>query len=247
MFYFYIKHWFFVAIFGISVYNGAMPKLKTTERDNKIKLSSLRAEGSIPAVYYSAKEKATSISVDKVEFKKVWKEVGETGVVELEDEKGKLNVMIHDIALDPVTSEPIHIDFYAVKKGQKVEVKVPLEFEGESPAVKHGAILVKVLHEIEVEGEPQNIPQHITVDITPLVELDSQILVKDLSIPKSVEIITGIDEVVAAISEAKEEEPEEVAEVDMENIEEEKKGKKEEEGSEASGGEDEKAKEGEKK
>lgn len=223
-----------------------MPKLKTTERDNKIKLSELRTSGSVPAVYYGAKEKATPISVNTKEFKKVWKEVGETGVVELEGEKGKLNVMIHDIALDPVTSEPIHIDFYAVKKGQKVEVKVPLEFEGESSAVKHGAILVKVLHEIEVEGEPQNIPQHIVIDITPLVELDSQILVKDLSVSKSVEVITGIDEVVVAISEAKEEEPEEVAEVDMSEIEEEKKGKKEE-GGEASGGEDEKAKEGDKK
>ncbi len=224
-----------------------MPKLKITERNSKIKLSELRTSGFVPAVYYGAKEKATPISVNTKEFKKVWKEVGETGVVELEGEKGKLNVMIHDIALDPVTSEPIHIDFYVVKKGQKVEVKVPLEFEGESLAVKHGAILVKVLHEIEVEGEPQNIPQHIVVDITPLVELDSQILVKDLSMPKSIKIITDADEVIVAISEAKEEEPEEVAEVDMENIEEEKKGKKEEEGGEASGGEDEKAEEGDKK
>ncbi len=207
-----------------------MPKLKITERDNKIKLSSLRAEGSIPAVYYSSKEKTTSISIDKIDFKKVLKEVGETSVLELEGEKGKINVMIHDIQLDPVSSDIIHVDFYAIKKGQKVEVSVPLEFEGESPAEKLGAVLVKVLHEIEVEGEPQNIPQHFTIDIASLVDLDSQILVKDISVPKGVEIITGGDEVVVAISEAKEEEPEEVVEVDMENIEVEQKGKKEEDG-----------------
>ncbi|MCK5592072.1 MAG: 50S ribosomal protein L25, partial [Candidatus Pacebacteria bacterium] len=204
--------------------------LKITERDNKIKLSSLRAEGSIPAVYYSSKEKTTSISIDKIDFKKVLKEVGETSVLELEGEKGKINVMIHDIQLDPVSSDIIHVDFYAIKKGQKVEVSVPLEFEGESPAEKLGAVLVKVLHEIEVEGEPQNIPQHFTIDIASLVDLDSQILVKDISVPKGVEIVTGGDEVVVAISEAKEEEPEEVAEVDMENIEVEQKGKKEEDG-----------------
>ena len=207
-----------------------MSKLKITERDNKIKLSSLRAEGSIPAVYYSSKEKTTSISIDKIDFKKVLKEVGETSVLELEGEKGKINVMIHDIQLDPVSSDIIHVDFYAIKKGQKVEVSVPLEFEGESPAEKLGAVLVKVLHEIEVEGEPQNIPQHFTIDIASLVDLDSQILVKDISVPKGVEIVTGGDEVVVAISEAKEEEPEEVAEVDMENIEVEQKGKKEEDG-----------------
>ena len=69
-----------------------------------------------------------------------------------------------------------------------------------------------------------------TIDIASLVDLDSQILVKDISVPKGVEIVTGGDEVVVAISEAKEEEPEEVVEVDMENIEVEQKGKKEEDG-----------------
>jgi len=205
-----------------------MSKLKVTERENKIKLNSLSAEGLIPAVYYGAKEKATSISINKIDFKKILKEFGETSVVELESEKGKINAMIHDIQLHPVTNEPIHVDFYVVKKGQKVEVSVPLEFEGESLAVKHGLTLVKVLHEIEIEAEPQNIPKHIVVDITSLVDLDSQILVKELSFPKNIEVITGEDEVIVAVAEAKEEEVEEETKVDMESIEVEKKGKKEE-------------------
>ena len=207
-----------------------MPKLKAEERDNKIKLEKLRGEGLVPAVYYSSKEESTSVSVDLKEFKKVWKEVGETSTVELDTAKGKINVMIHEIQLDPVRNEPIHIDFYAVQKGQKVEVEVPLEFEGVSPAVKEqGAVLVKVLREISVEGEPQNIPQHIIVDITSLVDLDNQISVKDLPVPKSVTLITDPDEVVVTVAEAKEEEKEEIQEdVDMSAIEVEKKGKKEE-------------------
>jgi large subunit ribosomal protein L25 len=205
-----------------------MPKLKATERDLKTKLEGIRKEGLIPAVYYGKKEKSTPITMSAKEFKKVWDEVGETGVVELETPKGKLNVMVYDVQANPVKNEVLHVDFYVVEKGQKVEVEVPIVFVGVSPAVKDlGGILVKVLHEITVEGEPGTLPDEIVVDISVLVDLESQILVKDLKIPKGVEILLEDDEVVAAISEAEEEVEVSTTEVDMSAIEVEKKGKKE--------------------
>lgn len=204
-----------------------MPKLKVTERDTKKKVTDLREEGFVPAVYYGKKEESVSIVMSTREFKKVWKEIGETSTVELEAPKGNVNVMIREVQVDPVRNEVIHVDFYIVKKGQKVEVEVPLVFEGEAPAEKLDGIVVKVLHEISVEGEPQNIPDEFIVDLTALVDMTSQILVKDLKLPKSVEVKTDLEEVIVAVSEAREEEEEAPAEVDMDTIEVEQKGKKE--------------------
>lgn len=205
-----------------------MPKLKATTRDLKIKTADLKKKGLIPAVYYGKKEKSTPIAVGIIDFKKVWKEVGETTTFELETPKGTTNAMVYDVQRDPIKNEPVHVDFYVVEKGQKVEVEVPLVFVGVAPAEKLGGIVVKVLHEITVEAEPQNIPHEIAVDVSGLTDMDSQILVSDLKLPTGLDLITEPEEVVAAISEAEEEKDEAPTAVDMSAIEVEKKGKKEE-------------------
>jgi len=203
--------------------------LETIQRDKKTKLNKLRSEGLIPAVCYGTKNETMSIAVNSKDFQKIRKEAGETSVIELNTKKGKINAMIHEVQLDPVRSHVLHIDFYIVEKGQKVIVGVPLEFQGVAPVVKEqGAILVKVLHEIEVEGEPQYIPHSIIIDISLLVDLNSQILAKELFLPKGVVLQTGENEVVVAVEEAKEEETgEKSEEIDMSKIEVEKKGKQE--------------------
>lgn len=206
----------------------SMPKLKATTRDLKIKTADLKKKGLIPAVYYGKKEKSTPIAVGIIDFKKVWKEVGETTTFELETPKGTTNAMVYDVQRDPIKNEPVHVDFYVVEKGQKVEVEVPLVFVGVAPAEKLGGIVVKVLHEITVEAEPQNIPHEIAVDVSGLTDMDSQILVSDLKLPTGLDLITEPEEVVAAISEAEEEKDEAPTAVDMSAIEVEKKGKKEE-------------------
>lgn len=205
-----------------------MPKLKATARDAKIKLAGVRKEGLVPAVYYGKKESSTPVSVNARDFKKIWKEVGETTTFELETPKGVVDAMIYYVQLDPIKNEPLHIDFYVVEKGQKVEVEVPLEFIGVSPAVKDlNGILVKVLHEITVEGEPKNIPHEIEIDISVLATLEDQILAKDIVLPKGVELVIEPEEVVAAISEAEAEEEVAAPAMDISAIEVEKKGKKE--------------------
>jgi len=133
------------------------------------------------------------------------------------------------VVYDAVSGAIIHADLYAVEKGQTVSVAVPLEFIGVSNAVKMlGGILTKVMHELEVEGEPSDLPHSIIIDISALSDLDSQIHVSDLVLPKGVTAELDGEEVVAMISVA-EEEPVEAAPVDLAAIEVEKKGKKEEE------------------
>ncbi|MCI0597559.1 50S ribosomal protein L25 [Candidatus Parcubacteria bacterium] len=188
----------------------------------------------LSAVVYGPKQEATPITVSLRTFQKVLKEAGESSVLELTGLGAPLQVLIHDVDHDPVTNIPRHADFYAIEKGAKVEVAVPLVFVGESPAVKGGASLVKVLHELEVEAAPADLPHELTVDISILANVGDQIHVGALSIPKGVEVKAEPDQVVALIQEVAVEEETAAPAPDMAAIEVEKKGK-EEGGEEAEG------------
>lgn len=187
---------------------------------------SLNKEGALPAVVYGPKQEAISLTVPLAEFEALLRHGGESAIITLEGLEKPLQVLIHDLDRDPVTHVPRHADFYAVEKGAKVTVSVPLSFVGESLAMKAGANLVKVLHEVEIESDPSKLPTEIEVDISALAEMGDQIHVSSLKAPAGVEILTPGDEVVA-LAQAVEEEPEETPTLDMDAIEVEKKGKTE--------------------
>jgi large subunit ribosomal protein L25 len=201
-------------------------------------LVAARTSGKMPAVLYGAKDSTTPLFLSLSEFKKLLHKAGESTVVTVDTGAAKKDVLIHEVDYHPVTGEPLHADFYVIDKTKTIEIKVPLQYEGTSAAIKDlGGILVKVLHELEIEVLPMDIPHGIKVDISALSTLESQILVRDLTIPKGVKVLNGAEDVVAAISVAKEEV--EAAPVDLSSIEVEKKGKKEEEGeAEAAAGSD---------
>lgn len=209
--------------------------LTATKRSKTNKLADIRSNGMVPAVVYGARVENTSISVPSTAFVKLLKEVGETGTIVLEiadKESGKaskVDVLIHDMQMDPVKGFPIHVDFLAIDMNKPIEVAVPLEFINIAGAEKDGlGTLVKVLHEVEVKALPKDIPHSLSVDLSVLKTLEDQIHVKDISLPKGVEVLIDGDEVVALVSEVKEEKEE--APIDLSSIEVEKKGKKEEEG-----------------
>lgn len=189
-----------------------------------------KKEGFIPAVYYGSHSAATSIFIDAIEFKKVLASAGESSSITLITEHGNENAMIQDVQFDPVKSTPVHADFYVIEKGQKVHVKTPIEFVGESAAVKAGGVLVKVMHELSIEGEPSKLPHEFTIDIAALVANDSVIKVGDIKLPAGVELYhVTVDDIIASIAVAQEE-TDEVPVADLSTIEVEAKGKKEEEG-----------------
>lgn len=188
-----------------------------------------KKEGFIPAVYYGSHAASTSIFIDAIEFKKVLAGAGESSSIELITPEGTENAMIQDVQFDPVKGMPIHADFYIIEKGQKVHVKTPIEFIGESQAVKEGGVLVKVMHELSVEGEPQKLPQHFEVDITKLATKEDVIKVSDIKLPTGVELYhISDDDIIASIAEAVEESEEAPVPTDLSAIEVEEKGKKEE-------------------
>ncbi len=203
------------------------------KRDLNINLDTLRKGGELPAVFYGAGKQSTPISVSNIEFKKVWRQAGESSAIVVKTPEGDIDVLIHEVQMDPVRDEPIHIDFLAIDMTKKIKVKVPLEFEGVSPAVKSGiGNLVKVLHEIEIEALPKDLPHNLVIDISKLATLEDNIVVSEVPLPAGVEAVTPGTEVVASVIAQVEEKEEEVAPVDLSAIEVEKKGKKDEEGAE---------------
>ncbi|MEK7184930.1 MAG: 50S ribosomal protein L25 [Patescibacteria group bacterium] len=207
-----------------------MITLATEKRDMNLKLENIRAKGRMPAVFYGPKEKSTSITVSTIEFIKVYKKAGESSVIILKEGNNEHEALIHDIDVHPVTGAPRHADFYVIEKGKKIKVNIPLVFTGVSPAVRDkGAILVKVSRELEIEAIPKDLPHELSIDISTLIDFSSTITAKDIILPNGVTLVSGSDEILASISEAKEE-IEEVKPIDMSTIEVAKKGKEAKEG-----------------
>jgi large subunit ribosomal protein L25 len=98
--------------------------IKAEKREKIGKLESLRKAGFLPAVYYGHKKEATPIQIKKNDFLKAWREAGESTVISLKTDNGDLEALIHDVDIDPVSSEPRHADFYVFEKGHKVEIAV---------------------------------------------------------------------------------------------------------------------------
>lgn len=209
-----------------------MFKLKVEKRDLKESVDALRKSGKMPAVFYGPKEASTPIKLAIVDFKKALKTAGESTVVSLEGNGIEVDVLIHAFDLDPVTDAPIHADFYAIEKGKKLSVDVPVEFIGTSPAVKDlGAVLVKVMHEVKIEALPKDLPHKLEIDLAGLVAFDSVLTVGDIKLPEGVTLKDKPEEVVASVYEPKEEVVE-TGPVDLSAIEVEKKGKEAKEGAE---------------
>src|SRR6056297_2302696 len=187
-------------------------KTRKTEEDPK----EIRKEKQIPCVLYGPKTDPVSLKLDQKEFNKLYREVGETTLVNLKFDKEEKKVLIHDLQRHPVSGDIIHIDFYQPSLKEKTTAQVPLVFVGKSKAVEDEAgTLIKAMDEIEVRALPQNLPHEIEVDISKLETFSDYVYIKDLELPKNVEFVKEEDEVVASVQ------PPEDVEEELERLEEE--------------------------
>lgn len=162
--------------------------------------SRLRKEGVIPAVVYGEGVFAESLSVKAFDFEKVYREAGESALVTLKVGNVPRSVLVHDVQYEPLRGKPIHIDFYAVRMDQKIEIKVPLKFTGESAAVRdEGGTLVKIMHEIEIEVLPKDLPHELEVDLSLLKSFDDKISVSDIKLPHGVAVKVDTSETIAVV------------------------------------------------
>ena len=179
-----------------------MTKIKAQPRNNEDHVGRIRKAGGVPAVIYGHKVKNVNLTVESKSFTNIYRKAGETTVLDLqiEGESADRNVLIHDVAVDPVRGQIIHVDFYEVKKGEKIRTHIPLVFEGEAPAVKSdGGVLVKNIYKVEVEALPKDLPHEIVVDISKLITFSDTITVADLAISEGVKIFSDAKEVIAKV------------------------------------------------
>jgi len=198
----------------------------------KVKL--LRKKEILPAVLYGHKIKNLNLELNFKEFEKIYKEAGESSLISLniEDEKQKFLVLIHDIQFNPLTEKPIHVDFYQPLLEEEIEINIPIIFEGESKAVKElEGTLVKNISEVKVKAKPQSLPHEIRVNIDGLKTFEDNIKISDLRIPAGVKILREPEEIVTSVSppEKIEEELEKPIEEKIEEVEKVEKKPEEEE------------------
>ena len=158
-------------------------------------------EGKLPAIVYGHNTEPTPITLDKLEFQKVFVKSGRTHLVDLVlDGDRTEKVLVREIQTHPRRLGPIHVDFYQVNLQEKIQVEVPVHLVGESAAVKRGdGDILQPLHTIRVECLPSDIPESFEVDISPLEEIEMELRVSELSVPKAVTVLEEPDELVVKI------------------------------------------------
>lgn len=186
------------------------PKL-TVEKRTVLgkKVKALRRDGIIPANVYGKGLSSVSVQMPLEKFETIHKEVGETGLIELEFDGKTHPVLVKNLQLAYPSHLPLHVDFYQVNLKEKVKTMVPLELEGEPTAVteKIGTLL-QTLSEVEVEALPDQLPENLTVSIAHLAAIDDQISVEDLKAPEGVTVLTDPSQIIVKIAELVAPEPE---------------------------------------
>lgn len=173
------------------------------ERAGKGASRALRREGRIPAVIYGDKKEAIAIHVEERALNKL---LG-TGhfmnsLVQVEVDGKKTRTLPKDVAFDPVTDRPLHVDFFRLAKGAKVQVNIPVVFinEEESPGLKRGGVMNVVRHELDLMCDADHIPDQIEIDVTGL-EIGDSIHISSITLPTGAESsITDRDFTIAGVT-----------------------------------------------
>ena len=178
----------------------------------------LRRDGFTPAVMYGNVKENSHLKVNSHDFDKLFPSIGYTTLVDLViDDAKPLKVLVQDVTYHPTRREITHIDFFAVNLKEKLTTEIPLHFVGVSDAVDIlGGIFLTVKDNVEIECLPEDLPQHIELDITALKTFEDSLRIKDVIAPKGVVLLGDSEEVLASVSEPISEE--ELAKLDEEIV-----------------------------
>ena len=162
----------------------------------------VRQAGMLPGIVYGPGEASVKIAVEMRVFERVLRQAaGGTMLIDLKvdgDSRASRKVLMKEVQRDPVTSRPLHIDLLHVSMSKPVHVVVPIQLEGIPVGVKtEGGFVDHVLRELEVECLPGDIPEYISVDVTPL-EIGESVHAGDIT-HETVQILTPPDRVVVAV------------------------------------------------
>ena len=178
--------------------------LKATKRAvaTKGQLNKLRSDGFIPAILYGGKKDNISISLKKLQLRDIIKtETFMSKVVDIEIEGSAEKVLPREVAYDPISDEPIHIDFMRVAKGSTVILEIPVKLINmdKSPGLKKGGVLNIVRRKVELKCPAENIPDEIVLDLDN-IEIGSSLKISAVKLPQNVfPTISDRDFVIATV------------------------------------------------
>ena len=158
----------------------------------------LRRQGMTPANIYGRNLDSVALQLQTTDLINALTQGGRNAVlaVKVNGEEKPRPAVIRDVQLHPVTDNIIHVDFLQVDITRSITSDVPVVLVGESPLPKTSTVISQTLGSIQVSGLPMDIPRSVEADISVLVEVDQSILVSDLTLPESVEVITNADQMV---------------------------------------------------
>jgi large subunit ribosomal protein L25 len=177
----------------------------------------LRAAGVVPAVVFGKTAGSVPVQLDVKAFEALYREAGRTSIVRVSVDGGtSTSVVIKSVQRHPLSGRALHVDFFAPDLTQEMLVDIPLVFVGKAPAVEEtGGSLFTSLDHLKVKALPSDLPHEITVDVSPLVDLEAAIHVSDLPVAANVTVLNEPDELVAKVMPPRvEEEPEVEAELE---------------------------------
>lgn len=155
----------------------------------------LRRDWRVPGVIYSAGTETIHFSVPLLEIQALVRNHGVNAIVEIELEGEKHLTMVKHVDQNVLTFDIDHVDLLGIKRGEKVEVEVPITVEGES---QPGTIAVQDAYELLVEADVLNIPEEITVSVEGL-EVDSKIVAGDLQMPGNTSLVADPETLIVSI------------------------------------------------
>jgi large subunit ribosomal protein L25 len=184
-----------------------MPKTSTLavqERDRAGKgaARATRRGGMVPGVIYGGNQDATLIALEPRTLVTLMHDPAfKTNIFEVDLGGKKQRTMAMDVQLDPVSDQPIHVDFRRIEKDTLVRVPIPVRFhnEGASPGIKVGGVLNIVRHDVEVRARPDDLPDHIDVDLTGL-KIGDSVHISSVALPKGVKPTIARDFTICTIA-----------------------------------------------
>jgi len=188
-------------------------KLKAKQRETSGKGAArrLRQNKVIPGIVYGPKSEPVMLSLDAIEFDKIIRENGSTGLffdLEIEGKKGKnKTVMLKQMQMDTFSLNYLHIDLHEIDMDTMVTVSIPVETVGQSKGVEEGGVLQMIRRELDVVCKPADTPDSIQIDISDLGIGDS-VHVEEIDLGDNVEIPFDVDFTVITIGAPTEEEEE---------------------------------------
>lgn len=137
----------------------------------------LRAEGLIPCVLYGGDENV-HFAVTPKQIKNVVY-TDKFVVAKITVDGKTYDAILKDSDFDPVSDQPLHLDFQQLVNGKNVKVNIPVKLTGFAAGVKEGGKLELNLRKLIVKTTPENLVSEIEVDVTKLT-LGKSVKVRDL-------------------------------------------------------------------